>query len=24
MTAIRIEDRQLFQVACNNPVAKHW
>ncbi len=24
MTAIRIEDRRLFQVACNNPVAKHW
>jgi len=24
MTAIRLEDRQLFQVACNNPVAKHW
>jgi bis(5'-nucleosyl)-tetraphosphatase (symmetrical) len=24
MTAIRLEDRQLFQVSCNNPVAKHW
>jgi len=24
MTAIRLEDRKLFQVACNNPVAKHW
>jgi bis(5'-nucleosyl)-tetraphosphatase (symmetrical) len=24
MTAIRLEDRQLFQVACKNPVAKHW
>jgi bis(5'-nucleosyl)-tetraphosphatase (symmetrical) len=24
MTAIRLEDRRLFQVACNNPVAKHW
>ncbi len=24
MTAIRLEDRQLFQVACSNPVAKHW
>ena len=24
MTAIRLEDRQLFQVNCNNPVAKHW
>jgi len=24
MSAIRLEDRQLFQVACNNPVAKHW
>jgi bis(5'-nucleosyl)-tetraphosphatase (symmetrical) len=24
MTAIRLEDRQLFQVPCNNPVAKHW
>lgn len=24
MTAIRLEDRQLFQVACTNPVAKHW
>lgn len=24
MTAIRLDDRQLFQVACNNPVAKHW
>ena len=24
MTAIRLEDRQLFQVNCNNPVAKNW
>ncbi|MEO8332992.1 MAG: symmetrical bis(5'-nucleosyl)-tetraphosphatase [Gallionella sp.] len=24
MSAIRLEDRQLFQVTCNNPVAKHW
>lgn len=24
MTAIRLEDRQLYQVSCNNPVAKHW
>ena len=24
MSAIRLEDRQLFQAACNNPVAKHW
>jgi bis(5'-nucleosyl)-tetraphosphatase (symmetrical) len=24
MSAIRLEDRRLFQVACNNPVAKHW
>jgi len=24
MTAIRLEDGQLFQVSCNNPVAKHW
>lgn len=24
MSAIRLEDRQLFQVGCNNPVAKHW
>lgn len=24
MTAIRLQDRQLFQVACRNPVAKHW
>ena len=24
MSAIRLEDRQLFQVSCNNPVAKHW
>ena len=24
MSAIRLEDRKLFQVACNNPVAKHW
>jgi len=24
MTAIRLEDRQLFQMVCNNPVAKHW
>jgi len=24
MTAIRLEDRRLFQVVCNNPVAKHW
>ncbi len=24
MSAIRLDDRQLFQAACNNPVAKHW
>ena len=24
MTAIRLEDRRLFQVACNKPVARHW
>lgn len=24
MSAIRLDDRQLFQVNCNNPVAKHW
>lgn len=24
MTALRLEDRQLFQESCNNPVAKHW
>lgn len=24
MSAIRLEDRQLFQVECNSPVAKHW
>ncbi|HEX5363641.1 MAG TPA: symmetrical bis(5'-nucleosyl)-tetraphosphatase [Gallionella sp.] len=24
MSAIRLEDRELFQVECNNPVAKHW
>ena len=24
MSAIRLEDRQLYQVACSNPVAKHW
>lgn len=24
MTAIRLEDRKLFQVSCKNPVAKHW
>jgi bis(5'-nucleosyl)-tetraphosphatase (symmetrical) len=24
MSVIRLEDRQLFQAACNNPVAKHW
>jgi bis(5'-nucleosyl)-tetraphosphatase (symmetrical) len=24
MSAIRLEDRKLFQVACDNPVAKHW
>jgi bis(5'-nucleosyl)-tetraphosphatase (symmetrical) len=24
MTAIRLEDRQLFQVNCSNPVAKNW
>lgn len=24
MSAIRLEDRQLFQVPCNSPVAKHW
>jgi bis(5'-nucleosyl)-tetraphosphatase (symmetrical) len=24
MSVIRLDDRQLFQAACNNPVAKHW
>lgn len=24
MTAIRLEDRRLFQVSCQNPVAKNW
>jgi bis(5'-nucleosyl)-tetraphosphatase (symmetrical) len=24
MSAIRLDDRKLFQVACTNPVAKHW
>lgn len=24
MSAVRLEDRQLFQVSCKNPVAKHW
>lgn len=24
LSAIRLEDRQLFQVSCNNPVAKNW
>ena len=24
LSAIRLEDRQLFQVGCNQPVAKHW
>jgi len=24
MSAIRLDDRQLFQAACHNPVAKHW
>jgi bis(5'-nucleosyl)-tetraphosphatase (symmetrical) len=24
MTAIRLEDRELFQVSCSNPVAKNW
>ena len=24
MSAIRLEDRQLFQAACKNPVAKNW
>ena len=24
MSAIRLEDRELFQVPCTNPVAKHW
>ena len=24
MSAIRLDDRKLFQVSCNNPVAKHW
>jgi len=24
MSAIRLDDRQLFQTACNKPVAKHW
>jgi bis(5'-nucleosyl)-tetraphosphatase (symmetrical) len=24
MTAVRVEDRKLYQVGCKNPVAKHW
>jgi len=24
LSAIRLEDRQLFQVSCKRPVAKHW
>lgn len=24
MSAVRLEDRRLFQVACGNPIAKHW
>ena len=24
LSAIRLEDRRLFQVSCKNPVAKHW
>ncbi|MDO8294628.1 MAG: symmetrical bis(5'-nucleosyl)-tetraphosphatase [Gallionella sp.] len=24
MSAVRLDDRHLFQAACNNPVAKHW
>ena len=24
MSAVRLDDRKLFQAACNNPVAKHW
>ena len=24
LSAIRLEDRQLFQVICKNPVARHW
>ena len=24
LTAIRLEDRRLFQVACQNPVAQDW
>ncbi len=24
MSALRLEDRRLFQVECRNPVAKHW
>ncbi len=24
LTAIRLDDRKLFQVACTSPVAKHW
>lgn len=24
MSAVRLDDRQLFQVPCTNPVAKHW
>ena len=24
MSAVRLDDRQLFQAACSNPVAKHW
>ena len=24
MSAVRLDDRHLFQVTCNNPVAKHW
>jgi bis(5'-nucleosyl)-tetraphosphatase (symmetrical) len=24
LSAVRLEDRRLFQVSCKNPVAKHW
>jgi bis(5'-nucleosyl)-tetraphosphatase (symmetrical) len=24
MSAIRLDDRKLFQVACTNPIARHW
>ena len=24
MSAVRLDDRELFQAACSNPVAKHW